>query len=159
MGPAPDSPRAKSRPQNGAALSGSGTKSPTISTPGSPPATESKSPISTLGSETGPDLVTEALQVEAGRPSSCEPHRQLISDKLDTHLSARRIYQDLVIEVGFTGSYQSVKRFVRQLRRAQPGRVWRIEVEPGDEVQIDFGTGAPVVDAEGHRRRPWVCWA
>jgi transposase len=134
-------------------------KSPTISTPGSPPAAESKSPISTPGSESstsGADLVTEALEAEAGRPSFCDPHRALISDKLDAQLSARRIYQDLVAEVGFTGSYQSVKRFVRQLRRAQPGRVWRIEVQPGEEVQVDFGTGAPVTDAAGRHRRPWV---
>jgi hypothetical protein len=34
--------------------------------------------------------------------------------------------------------------------------VWRVEVQPGEEVQIDFGTGAPVIDAEGRRRRPWV---
>jgi transposase len=34
--------------------------------------------------------------------------------------------------------------------------VWRIEVQPGEEVQIDFGLGAPVVEADGRRRRTWV---
>lgn len=138
-------------------------KSPPISTPGSG-AAESKSPrISTSGESSSPpaqpvgsELVTAALAVEAGRPSHCEAHRARIEAKLDLGLSAQRVYQDLVTEVGFSGSYQSVKRFVRRLRHQQPERVWRVEVEPGEEVQIDFGTGAPVIDAEGRRRRPWV---
>jgi transposase len=130
-------------------------KSPTISTPGSPESAGSKSPISTPGEPVGADLVTAALEAEAGRPGFCDPHRARIGAKLEAGLSAQRIYQDLVVEVQFSGSYQSVKRFVRQLRQAQPERVWRIEVQPGEEVQIDFGLGAPVVDAAG-RRRPWV---
>jgi transposase len=93
---------------------------------------------------------------KAGRPSLCESHRQRIDTKLESGLSAQRIYQDLVAEVAFSGSYQAVKRFVRQLQQRQPERVWRIEVAPAEEVQIDFGTGAWVVDGEGRRRRPWV---
>ena len=131
-------------------------KSPTISTPGSSGSAEPKSPISNPGEPSGVDLVTAALEAEAGRPSLCGPHRALIDDKLDAGLSAQRIYQDLVVEVQFSGSYQSVKRFVRQLRKKQPERVWRIEVQPGEEVQIDFGLGAPVVDGEGRLRRTWV---
>ena len=113
-----------------------------------------KSPtISTPGEASGADLVSAALQAEAGRPNA---HRERIETKLEAGLSAQRIYQDLVGEVGFSGSYQSVKRFVRQLRQRQPQRVWRIEVQPGEEAQIDFGAGAPVAEAEGRRRRPWV---
>jgi len=128
-------------------------KSPTISTPGN----EVKiPPISTPGEPNGPELVVDAIRAEAGRPSFCAAHHQRIESKLDAGLSAQRIYQDLVSEVGFTGSYQSVKRFARQLRQQQPERVWRVEVHPGEEVQIDFGSGAPVIDAEGRHRRPWV---
>lgn len=133
-----------------------GAKSPTISTPGN----EVKiPPISTPGKSgepIGADLVASVIQAEAGRPSFCEAHRQRIECKLDAGLSAQRIYQDLVGEVGFSGSYQSVKRFVRQLRQEHPERVWRVEVDPGEEVQIDFGSGALVIDGEGRRRRPWV---
>ena len=131
-------------------------KSPTISTPGSSEPPESKSPISTPGEKSSVDLSVAVLQLEAGRPSLCEPHHACIDSKLDAGLSAQRIYQDLVSEFSFSGSYQSVKRFVRQLRDEQPNRVWRVEVEPGEEVQVDFGRGASIVDAQGHRRRPWV---
>jgi hypothetical protein len=71
-------------------------------------------------------------------------------------LSAQRIYQDLVEESGFTDSCQSVKRFVRKLRSMQPDRVWRPECQPGEELQLDFGLGAPIDDAQGKTRRTWV---
>lgn len=150
-------------------------KSPTISTPGSGPPDPSKSPISNAGSTesaaktnpslttpsrpsqpTGPELVTAILKSDPGRPSLCDPHALRIESKLQDGLSAQRIYQDLLIEVQFAGSYESVKRFVRRLRQTRPEAVQRIEVQPGEEAQVDFGTGAWVVDAEGHRRRPWV---
>ena len=133
-----------------------GAKSPTISTPGPAVPEPATSPISTPGAAVAATVVTEALQAQAGRPSLCEDHRARIEAKLQAGLSAQRIYQDLQTEVQFAGSYQSVKRFVRHLRHAQPERVWRLEVQPGEEVQVDFGTGAWVVEADGRRRRPWV---
>lgn len=136
-------------------------KSPTISTPGSEEVVDSKSPISTSGSEeTTAGVIEEEEGGEgrsAGRPSQCDVHAGYITARVEGGLSAQRIYQDLVSEVGFGGSYQSVKRFVRRLRQAEPQRVWRVEVAPGEEAQVDFGTGALVVDApSGSRRRPWV---
>lgn len=136
-------------------------KSLPISTPGSE-GPDSKSPtLSTPGANESPDAAAameeEAVEAEAGRPSLCDPHAELIAAKLDAGLTAQRIYQDLVGEVGFAGSYQSVKRYARRLRRTQPQRVWRVEVEAGEEAQVDFGTGAWVMDPlKGSRRRPWV---
>jgi hypothetical protein len=75
---------------------------------------------------------------------------------LDQGLSAQRIYQDLVIEHNFGGSYPSVRRFVGQLRSSTPLPFRRIEVSPGEEAQIDFGKGAPIIDAQGRRRRTHV---
>lgn len=130
-----------SPPEDGAS------KSPPISTPGADASVDASAAA----------VVDPALEVPAGRPSLCDPHAELIAAKLDTGLTAQRIYQDLVGEVGFGGSYQSVKRYVRGLRRTQPKRVWRVEVEAGEEAQVDFGTGAWVLDpSTGSRRRPWV---
>ena len=49
-----------------------------------------------------------------GRPSECEPFREIIVAKLSQDLSAQRIYQDLAGSPGFTAGYDSVKRFVRK---------------------------------------------
>jgi transposase len=90
-----------------------------------------------------------------GRISQCEAYRVAIQVSLDRGLSAQRIYQDLVSEQSFEGSYDSVKRYVRQLEQASPLPFRRMESDPGQEAQVDFGQGAWVVE-EGRRRRPHV---
>ncbi len=90
-----------------------------------------------------------------GRVSHCEPFETVIQAGLDGGLSAQRIYQDLVSEQKFVGSYDSVKRFVRQLEQAHSLPFRRMESEPGQEAQVDFGQGAWVVQ-DGRRRRPHV---
>jgi transposase len=90
------------------------------------------------------------------QPSACEPWRALITSKLEQGLTAQRIFQDLTSEHGYQGSYYSIRRFVHKLeaRSALPFR--RMECGPGEEVQVDFGTGAPLVGADGKRRRTHV---
>jgi len=84
--------------------------------------------------------------------SACEPFGEIIEVKLAGGLSGVRIWQDLVAEHGFGGSYDSVKRYVRRVGRTTALRFRRFECEPGTEAQVDFGTGAPVVHAETRRR-------
>ena len=87
--------------------------------------------------------------------SDCEPQRPVIIQKLEQGLTAKRIHQDLV-EGGFQGSYWSVMRFVRRLKRTSELPFRRMECEAGEEAQVDFGTGAPIVMANGRRRRTYV---
>jgi len=89
----------------------------------------------------------------AGSRSECEPFREIILAKLAQGLSATRIHQDLVSEHGFTAGYYSVMRYVRRQEQAQPLPFRRIETKPGEEAQVDFGTGAPLVTSEGRRKR------
>jgi len=107
-------------------------------------------------SSEGSKCTTISTAGKMGRKSVCGFHEKLIEQKVTQGLTAQRVYQDLKLEVQFTGSYESVKRFVRRLRKADPARVWRIEVEPGEEAQVDFGVGAPIHSSEGHRRKSWV---
>jgi transposase len=100
--------------------------------------------------------VVELAPARVGRRSDCEPYREWIAAQLDQGLSAQRIYQDLVAEHGFAGSYDSVKRFVRRLGASTPPPFRRMECGPGEEAQVDFGRGAPVITAEGKRRNTWV---
>lgn len=90
-----------------------------------------------------------------GPDSLCEPHREVIKQKLRQGLSATRIFQDLV-EDEFRGEYHSVRRFVAKISGKTPELVRRLEVEPGEEAQIDFGTAAAIRTADGKTRRPWV---
>ena len=57
------------------------------------------------------------------------------------------IWQDLVDTRGFTGGYQSVKRFVRKLVGGSPKEACAvIETTVGEEAQVDYGTGPMVRD-------------
>jgi len=88
----------------------------------------------------------------AGRTSQCAPLRAVVEQGLLAGLSAQRIYQDLVAEHGFTGAYDAVKRFVRRLaHKAQPP-FRRMECLPGQELQVDFGQGAWLIQ-NGQRRK------
>jgi transposase len=108
-----------------------------------------------LGSD--PHLTTsEPLPCEPGRLSECEPWRDQILEKLQLGLSAQRIYQDLVADHGFGGSYFSVRRFVHRLRGHTGLPVRRLECEPGEEAQVDFGTGAPLIGPDAKRRKTHV---
>ncbi len=68
--------------------------------------------------------------------------------------NAMAMYQDLVELFGFTHRYNSVKRFVRRLRRKDPHQYDRLEFLPGEEGQVDYGTGAPTLCDNGRYRRP-----
>jgi transposase len=106
------------------------------------------------GSGTGSDPSSEH---PPGPVSKCEPYRDIIANKIEQGLSRTRILQDLRLEHGYGGGYDSVKRFVRRLGSVeQPLPVRRLECRPGQEAQVDFGTGAPVIDPDGRRHRSHV---
>lgn len=88
--------------------------------------------------------------------STCEPFRTQILEMLELGLSAKRIHQDLVQDHEFSGKYWSVYRFVSKLQEKSELPFRRIEVEPGAELQVDFGTGARIKLAEGKHKRTHV---
>ncbi len=75
-----------------------------------------------------------------GRLSECEGHRERIKKAYEDGLSVERIHQDLVRECSFEASYHSVHRFVKNLDVDEGKRVYRMECEPGQEAQVDYGT-------------------
>jgi len=87
--------------------------------------------------------------------SRCEAFRELIVAALALGRNAKSIWQELVDDHGFEAGYQSVRRFVRKMhgsivREAHP----TIVTAPGEEAQVDYGTG-PMVrhPASGKYRR------
>src|SRR5277367_2874744 len=89
-----------------------------------------------------------------GPASSCEPYRELIALELERGRNAMGIWQDLVDSHGFAGGYQSVRRFVCNLRgAATPEARAIIETPAGEECQVDYGTGPMVRDPDGGKYR------
>lgn len=83
------------------------------------------------------------------------PFTELIEEALARGRDAKGIWQDLVDDHGFTGSYQSVKRFVRRHAGSVTVEARAIIVTPpGEEAQVAYGTGPLVRDpATGKYRR------
>ena len=75
--------------------------------------------------------------------SACEPYREFIIAQLRLRRNYTAIYQDLVDQLGYTGGYNSVKRFAGKLREVDPVQFDRLEFAPGEEAQVDYGEGAP----------------
>jgi hypothetical protein len=69
------------------------------------------------------------------------------------------IWQELVDVHGFSGAYETVKRYVRKLRGRQlPEARAIIQTAPGEESQVDYGKGPLVRDPQtGKYRRTKEC--
>jgi transposase len=98
------------------------------------------------------EVITDSAVVTS--PSACEPYREAIDLGINRGRNARAIWQDLVSEYGFASSYQSVQRFVRKRRGTQtPEARVVIVTAPGQEAQVDYGTGPMVRDPESRKYR------
>lgn len=105
----------------------------------------------------GGEVTTGSSAPESARSaatSSSEPYRDLIESALSHGRNAMSIWQELVDGHGFTGAYESVKRYVRKLRGTRsPEARAIIQTAPGEESQVDYGSGPMVRDTETGKYR------
>jgi len=127
-------------------------------TPDSAP-TKPASQSTEVTPDSGRESTGEAAKADArpGRSpsaSACEPYREAIEVGLSRGRNAKAIWQDLVDGHGFPGDYQSVKRFIRKCRGSHsPEACAVIETAPGEELQVDYGSGPMVRDARSGKYR------
>jgi len=124
-----------------------------------PPVTTSKSPTPATDQIENPPHRPPADSVDLSpipfhARSACEPHRKWIEEQVRLSRNAMAIYQDLVERFSFEHKYNSVKRFVRKLKRKDPKQFDRLEFLPGEEAQVDYGQGALTKGPSGKYRRP-----
>jgi transposase len=120
---------------------------------GRPPAKPAIEVSTDPGAENRPPE-REARPGRSPSASACEPYREIVESALAKGRNAMAIFQDMVDGHGFAGKYASVKRFVRKLRgSATPEARVVIETAPGEEAQVDYGTGPMVRDPKTGRYR------
>lgn len=92
-------------------------------------------------------------------PSTLEPHRETVERMLDQGVEMTAMWQRLRDDHGYSGSYSSVRRFVSRLRpldRSQEAGI-RVHSEPGEELQVDFGSVGKLFDpVSGQLRTAYV---
>ena len=98
----------------------------------------------------------DSIPIPPGSTSQCVGYHQFIIPLLKQDLSAQRIYQDMVSDHNFNGSYYSVRRYISRLRQINPLPFRRLECSPGMEAQIDFGTANRIAMPNGKYKRSHV---
>ena len=111
--------------------------------------------ITDLGAELAPVTVLEQKPLTHYSSASISAtYREAIESGLLQGRNAMAIWQDLVDKQGFSASYQSVQRFVRKLQIAiSPEARVVIETAPGEEGQVDYGSGPMVRDPQTGKYR------
>jgi len=88
--------------------------------------------------------------------SSVEPYRELVIHLVDAGVEGSAIWQRLR-ERGYTGSLSSIYRFLHHLTPSQPKATVRVEREPGEEAQVDFGYAGRMFDPQTDAlRKTWA---
>jgi transposase len=120
------------------------------------PASEAEEVITDSGGESTGETPPQPEPKPGRSPSAsaCEPYAEMIEVGRSRGRNAKAIWQDLVDAHGFAGGYQSVKRFIRKFGGNQsPEACAVIETAPGEELQVDYGTGPMVRDAPSGKYR------
>jgi transposase len=88
--------------------------------------------------------------------SSVEPYRDLVTQLVKENVEVAAIKGRLE-EQGYQGTYASVYRFVRRLNPLVPDVTVRVECQPGEEAQVDFGYAGKMIDPQTDElRRTWA---
>jgi len=103
-----------------------------------------------------PEVPADLLPPPSTNSAVVRPFVEQIRTAFLQRLSAQRIYQDLVEQHGYRGSYDAVKRYVRKLRRRIRRFAERLTHLPGREAQVDFGKAPCRVLIKGKYRKPWI---
>jgi len=104
------------------------------------------------GEQTAPPRPPASTKADS---SLCESHRAFIEAQLKLGRNAMAIYQEMVDSHCFAGRYNSVKRFVSRIRVREPEQFDRLSFLPGEEMQVDYGEGAPTrVPGSDRYRKP-----
>ena len=117
-------------------------------------------PANGVTTDFGAELAASASTAAEPKPgrspsaSACAPYRDTIEVGLSRGRNAMAIWQNLVDVCGFTGGYQSVRRFVRNLQGTpSPEACAVIETAAGEEAQVDYGEGPMVRDSHTGKYR------
>ena len=90
------------------------------------------------------------------RVSMLDPYKEFIHLQVSKDLSATRIFQDMVTEFDFNGSYDTVKKYVSKIRKKPQAIYMVLNSLPGEEAQVDFGYIGTIKLPDGRRRKAWI---
>ena len=85
--------------------------------------------------------------------STVEPYREKIQDWVKAGVEMTAIWLRLQENYGYKGGYSSIRRFVHRLEPTEPEAFVRVHTEPGEDMQVDFGSVGQLYDPVSKRLR------
>jgi transposase len=85
--------------------------------------------------------------------STVEPYREAIQDWLKQGVEMTAIWLRLRENFGYKGGYSSIRRYVHRLEPRDPEAFVRVHSEPGEDMQVDFGSVGQLYDPVAKRMR------
>jgi transposase len=85
--------------------------------------------------------------------STVEPYREAIQDWMKQEVEMTAIWLRLKENYGYKGGYSSIRRFVHRLEPVEPEAFIRVHSEPGQDMQVDFGSVGQLYDPVTRRIR------
>jgi transposase len=100
------------------------------------------------------------LRSDLGSPKSpprCDstvtPYREIVERLIVEKVEMVAIFARLRDDHGYSGSYSSIRRFVRRIAPKEPDAFIRVHTAPGEEAQVDFGSVGRMLDPKTGRCR------
>jgi transposase len=94
---------------------------------------------------------------EAGPASTVEPFRAQVLAWHEAGVQGTTIFDALVRNHGFAGSYSAVRRFLQGIDRRTPKATVILDFAPGEAAQVDFGAGPLIAEERtGELCKSWV---
>lgn len=91
------------------------------------------------------------------RETILDDYKEYIQIQVQKGLGAKRIFQDLrEQEVPFTGSYDTVKKYVAAIKSKGPDPYMVLHSLPGEEAQVDFGYIGYLKLNNGKKKKAWI---
>ena len=85
--------------------------------------------------------------------STVEPYREKIQEWVKEGVEITAIWLRLKENYGYQGGYSSIRRFVHRLAGVEPEAFVRVHSEPGEDMQVDFGSVGQLYDPVTKRMR------
>ncbi len=85
------------------------------------------------------------------------PYKKQIEEWFHQNINAKTIHSTLVAQHNYTGSYNSVQRYIKKLKSQTPLVTTILEFKPGECAQVDFGAGPKLIDeTTGEITKTWI---
>ena len=104
------------------------------------------------------EMLAEFFKVKKSSAQSLlEMHKEKVKEWHQQGIQGTTIYYHLKREHGFTGSYNIIQRFLKELRNSVGVVTTILRFKPGESAQVDFGAGPKLKDEHtGEVRKTWI---